>query len=186
MTRPIMLARRAQISMTTLSWWNGLLACVSTVFRLVLVGLLGLPLAACTGTTAPALRIVDASVLERSPEAAVVVFTLEATNPNSEALPLTRVEYELSVGGKVLAQGLRAAEATIRRHGHSNITLPVSIPLAPGAAQGTIPYRLVGRVGYLPFNATSRMLVDAGLRYPSAGFADEGTIAFPDASLSGP
>lgn len=150
--------------------------------RLLLLALY-LMLPACAGTTPPTLRIADASVRERSGEAAVVVFTLEASNPNAEALPLTRVEYELSIDGRVMARGLRSAEATIRRSGQSRIALPVSIPLAAAQQTGAIPYRLEGRVGYRPFNATSRMLVDAGLRFPSAGFDDEGTIDFSGSGM---
>lgn len=145
--------------------------------RLILCALC-LVFPACVGTTPPTLRVTDASVSERSAEAAVVVFTIEAANSNAEAMPLTRMEYQLSIDGRVIASGLRSAEATVRQHGRSILTLPVAIPMEASRQVGTLAYRLEGRLGYMPANATSRMLVDAGLRFPSTRFADEGAIAF--------
>jgi hypothetical protein len=141
-------------------------------------------LPACTGTQPPRITLADAAVSDRSGEALVIDFTLDAENINDEPLPLATVDYTVRLDGRVVFRGTRSAQATLRRRGTQQIVLPAAVRAdltRPGLSQtGESGYRITGVLRYITPGEISRLLFDAGLRRPSARFDAEGVIDLAD------
>lgn len=156
-------------------------------FALVL--LLGLLAGGC-GYSAPKLSVSEAHATERTPDGLAMVFTIEARNDNTDALPLRNVEYSLELNGKRVFSGTRSAEATIRRLGTQSFSLPavVNLPANPGfeSLSGPAQYRLVGSVQYVTPGQLAEVLFDAGVRVPKVGFSGDGQIDFSAARTVNP
>ncbi|MGP1273193.1 MAG: LEA type 2 family protein [Phycisphaerales bacterium] len=133
----------------------------------------------CSSYDAPRLEVTSVAVTERSDEAVVLEFTLDASNRNDVALPLERIRYSVRLDGREVFTGTRWAEATLRRVGTQQIRLPAAIRLedAPALGDGT-RYRISGRVTYVTPGEIAQLLFDAGVRRPTIGFRDEGVLEF--------
>lgn len=121
--------------------------------------------------------------MQQSAEGLVVTFQMKAENRNAEPLPLRDVKYSLSLGGKEVFRGKRSAEATIRRYGTQEFTLPIAVPLGAGsslaqAPGGEVAYGFRGSVEYELPGSIAEVLFDTGLRRTSAGFSEEGRLDF--------
>jgi hypothetical protein len=120
---------------------------------------------------------VDARVRERSPEAAVVEFAVDATNPNDIELPLRDITYSLSLDGHQVFSGRREAMATIPRGGSQVVVLPAVIPMGEaGTEPGVYRYTLSGRLRYSLPSQLADVLFDAKLSRPGVSFSEEGEI----------
>lgn len=130
-------------------------------------------LAGCSSVQTPVFEVTDARVTERSDDAVVVVFTIDAHNTNEVELPLREADYGLWVGGQRVFHGRRSPEATLRRLGTQTFELPAVVPLdvASGAQ-----YELKGHVVYTTPGKFAEILYDAGLVRPKAPFGDSGTL----------
>lgn len=136
---------------------------------------LGLLLGGCSAYEAPNLKVVDARVSERSTEGVVLMFTIDAENPNEEGLPLRSVDYRVSLDGREVFTGTRSAEATLRRYGTQQIRLPAVVALTePGAGETAANYRIEGTLRYITPGEIAEILFDAGVRQPSVSFSGEG------------
>lgn len=132
----------------------------------------------------PAFKVVDVGVTERTAEGVVVTFTLEGTNTNKDPLPLDSVSYSLSLDGRPTASATRQAEAELPASGVQRVRLPVAIPVSPGAPEptGTSGYRLSGSMVYKIPGSIAEVFFDSGLRRPSVGFGEAGTLDFSRAA----
>lgn len=136
-------------------------------------------LAGCSAYDAPRLAVSSVAVADRSDEAVVLDFTLDAANANDVELPLETVEYTVRVDGRVVFEGTRSAEATLRRSGTQQIVLPAAIRLSPDVPlAGEYPYSIQGRVTYVTPGEIAQLLFDAGVRRPKVGFRDSGVLDF--------
>lgn len=158
--------------------------CLS-VAGLSLVCVMGL--GGCTSYTPPAMNVVKAEAKERTPDGAAMLFTLDARNDNEDALPLRSVEYRVDLDGQEVFSGTRSAEATLRRLGVQQITLPAVValnsPARQGLVQGKARYRLSGQMYYVTPGQLAELLFDAGVRTPSTPFSAEGEIDFGQANI---
>jgi LEA14-like dessication related protein len=134
--------------------------------------------AGCSSYTPPSMEVADARVTERTQEGVALAFTIDAANPNDDALPMREATYSLEIEGQRVFTGIRSAEATLRRRGSQQFILPVGIPASAltGLTAGTVRYRISGNVEYVVPGAFAELLFDTGVRRPEASFADEGTI----------
>lgn len=143
----------------------------------LVAGALASALAGCSGTTPPRATITDARMRERSPEAAVVEFVLEASNPNDIELPLRDITYTLSLEGREVFSGRREAMATIPRGGTQTVVLPAVIPAGEGGVEpGLHRYTLSGRVRYSLPSQLADLLFDTKISRPGVSFRDEGEV----------
>lgn len=143
--------------------------------------LVGAFFAGCSSYRAPVLSIADARIIDATPEGAAIVFTLDARNDNTEALPLREVRYSLELGGKRVFTGVRSAEATLRRRGTQQLKLPAAIPAetlarVTRANDGEVSYRLRGTITYITPGALAEVLFDTGVRRPKVSFAGQGKL----------
>ena len=65
---------------------------------------------------------------DRTDEALVLNFTVQAENPNAEPIPLRDTHYALTLEGIEVFRGRRDAQATLRRYGSHTFTLPAVVP----------------------------------------------------------
>lgn len=141
-----------------------------------LLGLVGASGGGCSSYEAPNLKVVDARVTERSEEGLVLTFTLDAENPNEEAVPLRAVTYRVSLDGRQVFEGTRSPEATLRRYGTQQIRLPAVVAASePSFGASEAKYRIEGTLRYTTPGEIAEILFDTGVRKPSVGFSGEGT-----------
>ena len=134
-------------------------------------------LGGCSGTASPAMSVTDASIRERTDEAAVVEFVVEASNPNDIELPMRAVVYTLSVDGRRVFSGRRDAQATMPGEGTQTIRSPAVVPCGEdGVTPGVYRYTLRGRVYYSLPSQLADVLFDSNVSRPSVGIGDEGEI----------
>lgn len=133
----------------------------------------------CSAYDAPDLSVSSVTVADRSDEAVVLEFVLDASNTNGVELPLQTVEYTVRLDGRVVFDGTRSAEATLRREGTQRIVLPAAVRLEPGVPlSGEYPYGISGRLTYVTPGEIAQVLFDAGVRRPRVSFSERGTISF--------
>ncbi len=142
------------------------------VRALLLAALPAAVLAGCSSYSDPTLSITGAEILEQSPAATVVQFTIEAQNANEVELPLTAIRYTLSKDGRQLFSAQRSPEATLRRIGTQSFTIPAVIDNAQ-VPPGPQTYTLQGTLEYITPGSIAQILFDAGVRRPSVGFAEQ-------------
>lgn len=144
-------------------------------------------LAGCSGVKAPGFRVVSVTETERSADAVVLGFTLEAENQNDVALPLERAQYSLRLDGDRVFRGSRVAGVTAPRYGRQVLELPVVVPadlVPPGRFDqpGEMAYVLRGEVEYQLPGRLAEFLFDINIRRPTAPLALTGTLDLPDGS----
>jgi hypothetical protein len=135
--------------------------------------------AGCSTYDDPTLSVAAAQVTERSPEGIVISFTVDASNPNPDALPLRGATYSLEIEGRTVFSATRSAEATLRRLGTQRIVLPAAIPastMAGLANSGLVTYRLSGTLQYITPGALAELLFDTGVRQPDVSFSQTGQL----------
>ena len=78
---------------------------------------------------------------------------MNMTNPNDFALPITRIDWELDIFGRALADGIVKLDKEVPAQGSSRFSLPLSVSLAKAASKVSdllsgrrIPYKIGGEV----------------------------------------
>lgn len=142
-------------------------------------------LAGCTTYSDPKLSLAEAKATERTPDGTAVLFTIDAKNDNDEPLPLREVQYRLELNGQTVFSGVRSAEATLRRRGTQQFTLPASVQKAGETApSGPSRYVLSGVLYYITPGQLAETLFDAGVRTPSVGFRFDGEVDLSSAPFT--
>lgn len=144
-------------------------------------------MAGCAGYRPPSIQLADVRLSERSSEAAALEFDLVLENPNAEPIELREFRYSLSLDGRHVYEGRRAAFTTLHPGVESRITLPGVVRFdSMGWADDALPpaadYRLSGNVMYVTPGALAEILLDTGVRRPKTGFTRRGRLEF----VSGP
>jgi len=135
----------------------------------------------CSSYQSPTFRVVSVSETDRSDEAVVLSFGIEATNRNEEAVPLQRAEYALTLDGVQVFEGTRIARVTAPRFGEQVLELPAVVPASlvpPGRfdESGAMRYVLRGTVEYQTPGRFSEFLFDLNVRRPKARLDLGGTL----------
>lgn len=123
----------------------------------LLLALLLAPLAACflaKPIEKPTAVVRGASISIVSITALEGELALDLTNPNSFGLPLTGIDWELSIGGAQAVAGRVSADTTIPAMGSAPVTTALRIDLASAAsaasaiARGARDYQLAARLHF--------------------------------------
>lgn len=135
-------------------------------------------LPSCSSYAPPTLAVADVRLGEQTSEGMVIDFTLDADNSNAEALPLQSVRYTLYLNGEAVFTGYRSPEATLRRFGTQQISIPAVVALGSQRSRptGRAEYRLEGTLEYLTPGEISRVLYDSEIQRPTVGFDQQGQI----------
>ncbi len=127
------------------------------------------------GYQAPTVEVKSAAIVERTDQHTVVNLTIEATNPNTLALPLRRIDYTVGSGGATFS-GVRSPEATLPPGGTRTITFPAVLPAAAVGSDGGV-YTVSGTILYTTPGQIAELLFDTGVSRPTVGFRGDGPIA---------
>lgn len=107
----------------------------------------------------PGVSVQDVSFERFSWQGGEAVFTLQLSNPNSFALPLTGVDYALSLNGVEVGKGSREQSLQIPAKQSRSVEFPLRLSFVnmasvlPGLMrQGTMQYQLRGAVHLPLFN----------------------------------
>jgi hypothetical protein len=135
----------------------------------------------------PTLQVMDATMIEASPEAVVVAVRVRATNTGEDGLPLREATYTVSVAGRS-ATVTRSPESTLRARGEQDFIVPASIRVtqAERAAMAGAPFTVTGKVSYVPPGRIPEVFFDWGLYRPSASMSGGGTVDLTGAPKPAP
>tara|TARA_R110000782_G_scaffold19140_4_gene52215 strand:- start:1983 stop:2453 length:471 start_codon:yes stop_codon:yes gene_type:complete len=142
----------------------------------VLLALPALPLAGCSSYQPPTFEAIGVREVERDADHAVLVFVIEATNPNREPMPLGKASYEFSLGDEPVFAGIRSPESTVNTYGTNTFELPVVVPASMTDRTGEVAYTIRGRVLYRNPGALADVLFDAQISRPEAALDLSGTV----------
>ena len=131
-------------------------------------------LGGCSKAIPPSFEAIGVQEIERNDERSVIAFTIRATNPNSEPIPLRSVRYSVTIDGDTVFEGVRSPETTLHKYDSSEFSLPAVIPV--GYLRGSIDYELLGSVQYIPPGRLSEVLFDAEIKVPEAPLEIFGNI----------
>jgi len=139
--------------------------------------------AGCAAYQPPSIRLADVRLAERSDEAASFSFELVVENPNEVPIELREIRYTLALDGTTIYHGRRAALTTLHAGTSSVIVLPavVRYDRAGWTADALPPqaeYELAGGMVYVTPGALAEMLLDTGVRTPTASFRQAGSLSF--------
>ena len=136
------------------------------------VGLLG----GCNKAIAPKFEAVGVRQLTNTDERSTIEFSIEATNPNKEPIPLKQISYRVEIDGVEVFAGVRSPETTLHTYSSHIFKLPAVLPMASISGSGEVEYRLIGTVEYIPPGRLAEVLFDAKVKVPEAPLDLSGTI----------
>jgi hypothetical protein len=153
------------------------------MMRFALLTLLSaLALAGCTIYQNPKIAFGDATPAEMTDEAMRIDVLVDLVNPNQEPLDLIRFSYRFVVDGRTLFEGRRAAQATLSARGERRLTLPVIIRFEDvdwdaGSLPESLDWSISGSLLYLTPGELAEILLDLGVRKPTARFRGRGNLS---------
>lgn len=152
-------------------------------FILVILALAGMSLGGCTSYRSPSIQLVDVRMVDRSDEAAAFHFDFDLENPNEEPIELREFRYTLSVDGTRVYEGRRAASTTLQPGTTNRVELPAAIRYAlvnwqASTLPESVEYRLTGTLVYVTPGELAEVLLDTGVRRPTASFSTAGRLTF--------
>jgi LEA14-like dessication related protein len=134
-------------------------------------------LSACGMAQRPRIDVVAATLDDATADAASIDIALLLSNPNDEPLPLIEFDYAVSLDGKRVYEGRRAALATLSKGAERTLTVPAVViyeNTSWRAGSGTQPtVGITGTLRYRTPGTFADLLFDIGVRKPKASFAGE-------------
>jgi len=147
-----------------------------SVLLVCVLGCVSLLVGGCSKAIAPSFLAVGVRELEVSNERSIIEFTIEATNPNKEPIPLRQIRYRVEIDGVELYSGVRSPETTLNTFATQTFTLPAVLPASTMSGTGEVGYALIGSAQYIPPGRLAEVLFDAEVKVPEVEFALSGTI----------
>src|SRR4051812_8405649 len=99
---------------------------MTQVAAMVLLGLFGTGCAAL-GVQKPSASVRSAAIQNVTAEGLAVNFDLDVSNPNAIAIPLSKADYKLALGGVQVLDDSAKPEKSIPAKGSVPVTLPVRV-----------------------------------------------------------
>lgn len=133
-------------------------------------------LGGCSTAAPPTFAAVGVREVAQGDGKSVIEFSVEASNPNREPIPLRLVSYRVEIDGEVLFEGVRSPETTLHTFSSHVFVLPAVLPESALRDRGEVGYAIRGSAQYIPPGRLSEVLFDAELEVPEALIDLEGTI----------
>lgn len=130
----------------------------------------------CSKAMAPSFRAVGVREIQQSNERSIIEFSIEASNPNKEPIPLRQIHYAVELDGVEVFRGVRSPEITLHTYSSQMFTLPAVIPMDALSGNGEVSYALLGSAQYIPPGRLAEVLFDAELKVPEVSMNLTGTI----------
>ncbi len=134
----------------------------------------------CSSVKSPRFEMLGVREVEHTETRTVYAFSVKATNPNKESIPLKEVSYTVSLDNTHVFTGVRSPETTLHTYGEHTFELPAVFEVPRSKLNGIIDYKLVGSTKYLRPGKLQEVLYDSKLSVPKAGFNLRGKINVDD------
>lgn len=134
----------------------------------------------CSSIKSPRFEMLGVREVEHTETRTVYAFSVKATNPNKEPIPLKEVSYTVSLENTHVFSGVRSPETTLHTYGEHIFELPAVFEVPRAQLNGIIDYKLVGSTKYLRPGKLQEVLYDSKLSVPKAGFNLRGKINVDD------
>ena len=131
-------------------------------------------LTGCHNTSSPRFEAVGVREVEREGDRSVIEFSVLATNPNPDPIPLRTISYRVRIGDEVVFEGVRSPETTLHNYSTHEFILPAVIPSE--MLLRSFQYELHGSVQYIPPGRLSEVLFDAEILVPEAALDLVGSV----------
>lgn len=122
----------------------------------------------------PTISVAEVQTGERAGDLQAVMFVIEASNENSDPVPLTRASYTVQAGGRTVFTADRSPEVSVPGKGTQRFLLPAVVPVG---VEG--PYEISGGVTYLWPGRIFELLLDSDFKRPTVSFRGDGTAPRP-------
>lgn len=122
----------------------------------------------------PEARVTGATLTEQTDEGAAFAVTVELTNPNDFALPVTIASYRVNVDGRRYSFTGKSG-ASMPPTGTQTLTLRGAVP-TEGADLTGAAYEVSGHVVYEKPGEVRQVLAESGWPEPRLSFSGGGTI----------
>jgi hypothetical protein len=137
--------------------------------------------AAGCGQRSPRVAVAAVTLGDSSDEAQVLQFQLDLENRGSEPLRLREFRYRLSLDGKLVFDGRRAAEATLGAGATRRVEVPAVVRYdrvgwTARDRPAEVPYTVSGSLMYISPGELAEILFDTGVRKPTVGFGGKGIL----------
>lgn len=139
----------------------------------------------CSSSKAPTFRVAGVQMREATEAGTELLFIIEASNPNSQEIPLFQADYGVALGGSEAFSARRTPEATLRRYSTQTFTLPVAIPADRMPAGDRVPYSFSATITYIMPGELAEILFDREIKKPKSSFTDSGTLDFVGTPVPG-
>ena len=130
----------------------------------------------CTSAIVPPVDVYEMTLVDASDEAVRFDIDLEIENRSDDSITLREFRYTFETASGATFRGRRAALATLQAGRRQSFVLPVVLAHDEAVAAAEGEWTLTGRVHYLTPGEVARVLFDAGLRRPRAGFSGSGAL----------
>ncbi len=137
---------------------------------------LSLMLGGCSKALAPSFKAVGVRVIEEQDAGSVIEFSIEATNPNKEPIPMRQISYGVELDGVEVFTGVRSPEMTLHTYSTQMFRLPAVLPAGALEGKGVVSYTLNGSALYIPPGRLAEVLFDMKVKMPEARLDLSGTI----------
>lgn len=137
----------------------------------------------CSNIKSPRFETVGVREVEHTETRTVYAFSVRATNPNNEPIPLKEVTYSVSLDNTHVFSGVRSPETTLHTYGEHIFELPAVFEVPRSQLNGIIDYKLAGSTKYLKPGKLQEVLFDSKISVPKAGFNLRGQINVDDPDL---
>ena len=103
-------------------------------------------------------------------------FSIKATNPNIEPIPLKQFTYTITLDNAHTFTGVRSPETTLHTYADHTFEVPAVFQVAPNQLTGVIDYKLTGSAKYMKPGKLAEVMFDTGFSVPKAEFTHRGQI----------
>lgn len=135
-----------------------------------------LVLGGCQQVQPPVFSAVGVREIEHTQERSVIEFSVQATNPNKEPIPLKQIHYRVEIDGVEVFVGIRTPQITLHTFSSHVFDLPAVIPSDALSGSKSVTYQLTGTAQYIPPGRLAEVLFDAEMKVPEAVLDLSGTI----------
>ena len=122
----------------------------------------------------PTATFKSANVTDITAQGFTMAFDLNVQNPNAVALPISKADYKLGLGGVNVLEGKAKPDGTLPANGNLDVKLPVTVTFenllaaekAIVSGGGNLPYALTGSLGFDAGSGLSSVIpVSVPLKY---------------------
>ena len=138
----------------------------------------------CSNIKDPRFETMGVRLVEQTDTRTVYAFSIKATNPNKESIPLKEVSYTVKLDSKHSFSGVRSPETTLHTYGSHTFELPAVFEVSTDQLSGIVDYKITGSVKYLRPGKFNEVLFDTKVKVPKAGFTLRGKVNVDDPSAA--